>query len=48
MSDFKGKVLTNSFEGLELDINGKPAWFKLVGDFNAYNLLSIYADRNAC
>lgn len=43
MSDFKAKVLTNSFEGLELDINGKLAWFKLIGDFNAYNLLSIYA-----
>lgn len=42
VSDFKAKVLTNSFEGLELDINGKPAWFKLVGDFNAYNLLSIF------
>ena len=43
VADFKAKVLTNSFEGLELDINGKLAWFKLVGDFNAYNLLSIYA-----
>ena len=42
VSEFKAKVLTNSLEGLELDIDGKLAWFKLVGDFNAYNLLSIY------
>ena len=48
MSDFKAKVLTNTFEGLEIDINGKPAWFKLVGDFNAYNLLSIYALAVLC
>ena len=43
ISDFKAKVLTNSFEGLELDINGISTWFKLVGDFNAYNLLLIFA-----
>lgn len=43
IADFKARVLTNSFEGLELDINGKVAWFRLVGDFNAYNLLCIYA-----
>ncbi|MCG8475387.1 MAG: UDP-N-acetylmuramoyl-L-alanyl-D-glutamate--2,6-diaminopimelate ligase [Cytophagales bacterium] len=42
-ADYKGKLLTNSMDGLELDINGLPAWFRLVGDFNAYNLLSAYA-----
>jgi UDP-N-acetylmuramoyl-L-alanyl-D-glutamate--2,6-diaminopimelate ligase len=42
MADYKGKVLTNSFEGLEMKINDQEAWFKLVGDFNAYNLLCIY------
>ena len=42
MSDYKGKVISNSFAGLEMNINGKEAWFKLVGDFNAYNLLCIY------
>jgi UDP-N-acetylmuramoyl-L-alanyl-D-glutamate--2,6-diaminopimelate ligase len=42
MADFKGKVLTNTFSGLEMNINGVDAWFKLVGDFNAYNLLCIY------
>lgn len=42
MADFKGKIVTNSIEGLELDINNKSVWFKLVGDFNAYNLLAVY------
>lgn len=40
--DFKGKILTNSIEGLELDLAGKIVWFKLIGDFNAYNLLAAY------
>ena len=43
LADYKGKVLTNSFSGLEMTINGVDAWFKLVGEFNAYNLLCIYA-----
>lgn len=47
MSDFKGKVLTNSLQGLELEISGKDnlaqvVWFTLIGDFNAYNLLAAY------
>ncbi len=42
MVDFKGKIITNSIEGLQLDIAGKDVWFKLIGDFNAYNLLAVY------
>lgn len=42
MVDFKGKIITNSIEGLELEIVGKNVWFKLVGDFNAYNILAVY------
>lgn len=42
MVDFKGKIITNSIEGLELDIAGKSVWFKMIGDFNAYNLLGVY------
>ncbi len=46
-SDFRGKVLSNSLEGLEMEIGGKDipsqqVWFKLIGDFNAYNLLAAY------
>ncbi|MCB0493544.1 MAG: UDP-N-acetylmuramoyl-L-alanyl-D-glutamate--2,6-diaminopimelate ligase [Cyclobacteriaceae bacterium] len=43
MADFKAKVITNSLEGLELEIENRNVWFKLIGDFNAYNLLSVYA-----
>lgn len=42
MADFKGKVIHNTLQGLELDLDGVNAWFKLIGDFNAYNLLSVY------
>jgi UDP-N-acetylmuramoyl-L-alanyl-D-glutamate--2,6-diaminopimelate ligase len=42
MVDFKGKIITNSIEGLELEIGGKMVWFKMIGDFNAYNLLGVY------
>lgn len=47
ISNFKGKVLTNSLQGLELEISSKDTnpqtvWFTLIGDFNAYNLLAAY------
>jgi UDP-N-acetylmuramoyl-L-alanyl-D-glutamate--2,6-diaminopimelate ligase len=43
LTDFKAKVITNSIEGLELEVDGKNVWFKMIGDFNAYNLLGVYA-----
>lgn len=43
MVDYKAKIITNSLEGLELEIGGKNVWFKMIGDFNAYNLLAAYA-----
>lgn len=43
MSDFKAKILENQFGGLLLNIDGQEVWFKLVGSFNAYNLLAVYA-----
>ena len=42
MVDFKAKIITNSIEGLELELAGKTVWFKLIGDFNAYNVLAVY------
>lgn len=42
MADFKAKIITNSIEGLELEIDNRTVWFKLIGDFNAYNLLAVY------
>ncbi len=47
-ADFKGKVLDNSFQGLELEINGKSAWFRLPGEFNGYNLTGVYATAVLC
>jgi UDP-N-acetylmuramoyl-L-alanyl-D-glutamate--2,6-diaminopimelate ligase len=40
--DFKAKIISNTIEGLELEIGSKPVWFKLIGDFNAYNLVAVY------
>jgi len=42
VAHFKGKIITNSFQGLELEIDNKDVWFKLTGVFNAYNLLGVY------
>ena len=41
--DFKAKIIENTFSGLHLDVNGHEVWFQLIGEFNAYNLLAIYA-----
>ena len=42
MSDYHSKVLENEFSGLILNINNKEIWTKLIGDFNAYNLLAVF------
>ncbi len=42
MSDFKAKILTNSLQGLELEIDSFKIWFNLIGDFNASNLVAAY------
>ena len=41
-ADFKAQVLENQFSGLLLKINNNEVWSKLIGNFNAYNLLAIY------
>ncbi|MDB9910434.1 UDP-N-acetylmuramoyl-L-alanyl-D-glutamate--2,6-diaminopimelate ligase, partial [Flavobacteriales bacterium] len=46
VSDYKCRVLENQFEGMLLSINKVDIWVKLIGDFNAYNLLSVYAVAN--
>ncbi|MBN7813638.1 UDP-N-acetylmuramoyl-L-alanyl-D-glutamate--2,6-diaminopimelate ligase [Algoriphagus sp. H41] len=40
-ADFKGKIISNTLEGLELEINNKMIWFRMIGAFNAYNLLGV-------
>jgi UDP-N-acetylmuramoyl-L-alanyl-D-glutamate--2,6-diaminopimelate ligase len=42
MADFKGKILENSLAGLHLLINDIEVYFRLIGEFNAYNLLAVY------
>ena len=42
LADFKGKVLDNSFSGLHMMINDTEVYFRLIGEFNAYNLLAVY------
>jgi UDP-N-acetylmuramoyl-L-alanyl-D-glutamate--2,6-diaminopimelate ligase len=42
-ADFKAQILENHISGLHLDINGQEVYSRLVGDFNAYNLLATYA-----
>lgn len=43
MADFKAKVLESHFDGMLLHIDAHELWVKLVGGFNAYNLLAAYA-----
>lgn len=43
IADFKAKVLENSFNGLMLNLDGLEVYTKLIGSFNAYNLLAVYA-----
>ncbi|MBN3583932.1 UDP-N-acetylmuramoyl-L-alanyl-D-glutamate--2,6-diaminopimelate ligase [Algoriphagus aestuarii] len=40
-ADFKAKIISNTLEGLELEINNKLIWFRMIGSFNAYNLLAV-------
>lgn len=42
MAAFKGKVLDNSLAGLHMLINEMEVHFKLIGEFNAYNLLAVF------
>ena len=42
LADYHGKVLENQFSGLVMTINGTELWTRLIGDFNAYNLLTVF------
>lgn len=42
-ADYKAQILENDFGGLLLKINEQEVWTKLIGTFNAYNILAIYA-----
>ena len=42
VADFKGKILENNLSGLVMLINEHEVHFRLIGEFNAYNLLAVY------
>ncbi len=42
VTDFKGKVLDNSLSGLMMMVNDVEVHFRLIGEFNAYNLLAVF------
>jgi len=41
-ADFKGKILENILTGLVMTVNDIEVHFRLIGEFNAYNLLAVY------
>jgi UDP-N-acetylmuramoyl-L-alanyl-D-glutamate--2,6-diaminopimelate ligase len=43
LADFKGKVIESGLQGLLLDFDGTLVHCKMIGEFNAYNLLAIYS-----
>lgn len=43
MADYKARILENTINGLQLQIDDQEVYTRLAGDFNAYNLLATYA-----
>ncbi|MCL4112825.1 UNVERIFIED_CONTAM: hypothetical protein GTU68_005510 [Idotea baltica] len=42
-ADYKAQILENQLSGLLLKLNDSEVWTRLIGNFNAYNVLAIYA-----
>ena len=42
LAEFKGKILENNLTGLIMTVNDQEVHFRLIGEFNAYNLLAVY------
>ncbi|MBS1599245.1 MAG: UDP-N-acetylmuramoyl-L-alanyl-D-glutamate--2,6-diaminopimelate ligase [Bacteroidetes bacterium] len=43
LADFKGKILENNLTGLVMAVDDQEVHFRLIGEFNAYNLMAVYA-----
>ena len=43
VADYEARIIENTLEGLYLRINKHEVWFRLLGSFNAYNLLAAFA-----
>jgi UDP-N-acetylmuramoyl-L-alanyl-D-glutamate--2,6-diaminopimelate ligase len=42
LASFKGKIISDTLAGMHMEINQQEVWFRVIGRFNAYNLLSVY------
>ncbi|WP_439582166.1 UDP-N-acetylmuramoyl-L-alanyl-D-glutamate--2,6-diaminopimelate ligase [Dyadobacter bucti] len=42
LASFKGKIISDTLTGMHMEINQQEVWFRVIGRFNAYNLLSVY------
>jgi UDP-N-acetylmuramoyl-L-alanyl-D-glutamate--2,6-diaminopimelate ligase len=42
MAECKGKILDNSLTGLHMLVNDIDVYFRMIGEFNAYNLLAVF------
>ena len=47
-AEFHCKILENTFEGMQLELDGNEMWCRLVGKFNAYNVTAIYGAAVLC
>ena len=43
LADFKCRIIENHLTGLLLNIDNQELWVKLIGNFNAYNVLAVYS-----
>lgn len=43
LTEYKGQIISSDMYGMYLDFNGIKFMSRLVGDYNAYNLLTVYA-----
>ncbi len=43
MADYRAGIIEHDFTGMQLQLDGNEFWTALVGEFNAYNLLGVYA-----
>lgn len=43
LADYKARIIENSFIGLHIELNNKELYVPVVGKFNAYNILAVYA-----
>ena len=43
MADYRCKIIEQGFDGMGLKLDGEEVWTRFIGEFNASNLLAVYA-----